>query len=177
MGREIRRVPPGWEHPTIDRDLRGAGNYQPMFDQTFEAAAAEWKAGFAFHEPDEHNGDEYWEWAGGPPNRAYYRPWSDDEATWYQVWETVSEGTPVTPPFATKGELREYLLANGEDRGVNSARDYMTGRIVKERLPTPEQVDFFLDSEWLPTGVTVPNHYGSQFRSGYAVADALRAKS
>jgi hypothetical protein len=23
------------------------------------------------------------------------------EATWFQAWETVTEGTPVTPPFAT----------------------------------------------------------------------------
>jgi hypothetical protein len=25
----------------------------------------------------------------------------DKEATWFQAWKTVTEGTPVTPPFAT----------------------------------------------------------------------------
>jgi hypothetical protein len=34
--------------------------------------------------------------------------------TWFQVYETVSEGTPVTPPFATKEELVDYLVANGD---------------------------------------------------------------
>jgi hypothetical protein len=49
----------------------------------------------------------------GPPDPAYYRPWKDDEATWYQVWETESEGTPISPPFATREELVEYLVNNG----------------------------------------------------------------
>ncbi|MGE0830823.1 MAG: hypothetical protein AB7O04_15925, partial [Hyphomonadaceae bacterium] len=51
---------------------------------------------------------------GQPPIRAYYRPWADDEATWFQIWETVSEGTPVTPPFETREELIEYLVEHGD---------------------------------------------------------------
>jgi hypothetical protein len=37
-----------------------------------------------------------------------------EDATWYQLWETVSEGTPVTPPFATKEELVQYLVEHGD---------------------------------------------------------------
>lgn len=33
---------------------------------------------------------------------------------WWQVWETVSEGSPVTPAFATREELIDYLVANGD---------------------------------------------------------------
>src|SRR4051812_14783374 len=107
MGREIRMVPPNWDHPKHD------GRLQPMFDRTFEKEAAEWKSEFAAWErgerPDFCTDDsrllEFWEWHGAPPDRAYYRPWKDDEATWFQIWETVSEGTPVTPPFATRAEL------------------------------------------------------------------------
>jgi len=35
MGREIRRVSEGWEHP---KDARG--NYQPLYDEDFEGAYA-----------------------------------------------------------------------------------------------------------------------------------------
>lgn len=33
---------------------------------------------------------------------------------WWQVWETVSEGSPVTPAFATAEELINYLSENGD---------------------------------------------------------------
>lgn len=120
MGREVRRVPPNWDHPK--REGAHADRLQPMFNETFASAAAEWKANFAAwergerpkHFSDESRNLEYWEWENGPPDRAYYRPWQDDEATWFQVWETVSEGTPVTPPFATKVELVDYLATHGD---------------------------------------------------------------
>jgi hypothetical protein len=38
----------------------------------------------------------------------------DKEATWFQAWETVTEGTPVTPPFATTDELVDYLATHGD---------------------------------------------------------------
>ena len=121
MGRELRRVPPNWDHPKVMRH-NGREDYQPMRDTTFEDAAAEWKAEFmkwdsgerpAYCSDDSQN-MEFWEYEGGPPDREYHRPWKDEEATWFQVWETVSEGTPVTPPFATQDELIDYLVANGD---------------------------------------------------------------
>ncbi len=33
---------------------------------------------------------------------------------WWQVWENVSEGSPITPAFATKEELVDYLVNYGE---------------------------------------------------------------
>ncbi len=123
MGRELRMVPPNWEHPITERS-NGREDFQPMHKGTFEEAAAEWKSEFeswesgerpSYYTVDPENPNpEYWEYSGGPPERKYYQPWKDDEATWFQVWETVSEGTPVTPPFETKAELIEYLVANGD---------------------------------------------------------------
>lgn len=120
MGREIRRVPANWQHPKQDR--YGDDRYQPMYDERFDDAAKEWKNAFAAWErgerPDyaseENKVLEYWEWENPPPDRAYYRPYSDEEATWVQAYETVSEGTPVSPPFATPAELIDYLAANGD---------------------------------------------------------------
>jgi hypothetical protein len=122
MGRELRMVPPNWSHPIVTR-RNGREGYQPMHKGSFDEASAEWKSEFLKWEsgerPDYCTGDsramEYWEWAGGPPkDREFYCPWKPEDATWFQVWETVSEGTPVTPPFATKQELIEYLVENGD---------------------------------------------------------------
>lgn len=111
-------VPPNWEHPTVP----GSG-LQPMLDTHYERAAKEWRDGLAAWEGGEREAHrletgedyEYWEWTSNPPSKEYYRPWRDEEATWFQVWETVTEGTPVTPPFATREELAAYLAEYGDE--------------------------------------------------------------
>ena len=37
-----------------------------------------------------------------------------EELTWWQVYGTVSEGTPDTPAFATSAELIYYLFTYGD---------------------------------------------------------------
>lgn len=142
MGREIRRVPPRWEHPKRMYPNHQAGRmeegYQPLYDQDFESAMQEWleelsawlHGGFAkvkAEHPDIERRDdepyrEFCEWHGDPPDKDYYRPkWDESAATHYQMYETVSEGTPVSPVFATKEELVEYLVEGGDfsDRDDN----------------------------------------------------------
>ena len=125
MSREIRRVPPNWEHPlhtaeTVQGRFPASfiGHFIPMHDQPFEDAAGEWKANFLRWEfrshPDYKPGTEYWEYEGDPPDRLSFRPAFTEDPTWYQVYETVSEGTPVTPPFATTAELVDFLVHHGE---------------------------------------------------------------
>lgn len=124
MGREIRRVPPNWEHPKKERfdiiERRYVQDYQSMFDRPFGPTMdewyTEWKAWEAGTHPDKAGHDmPYWEWSGGPPDPLYYRPdWKEGEATWFQVYQTVSEGSPVTPPFATREELIDYLVTHGD---------------------------------------------------------------
>lgn len=122
MGREVRMVPPNWEHPKIDR--HGRVDDQPMYDQDFGEKFAEWLADFdrirAGNLTDLERkcyprGLADWlQDEGLPPDPAYYRPWSDADATWFQLWQTVSEGSPVSPPFATKDELAAYLAEHGD---------------------------------------------------------------
>lgn len=137
MGREIRRVPPNWEHPRQPckhspwsggcDEAKGNGGmcYQPLYDQSFEQAAKEWRDAYAawergerpsyWDDEDRAENRQFWEWYGEPPNREFYRPeWKEGEATWFQVYQTVSEGTPVSPPFATQEELIEYLVTYGD---------------------------------------------------------------
>jgi hypothetical protein len=98
------------------------GQERSFRDQHYHDARREWIEGFMKWEAGTHPGLEHavgtemdwWEWYGYPPDRAYYRPWRDDEATWFQLWQNVSEGSPVSPPFATEEELIQYLAANGD---------------------------------------------------------------
>lgn len=128
MGREIRMVPPNWEHPRYTEENapfdNRIGEYHPLFDEDFEKQANEWFADCLLWSRGEHPDQQkdyckeykfYWQWAGNPPDAEYYRPkWADEEMIWFQVYETVSEGTPVTPPFATKAELVDYLSTKGD---------------------------------------------------------------
>jgi hypothetical protein len=117
MGREIRRVPLDWEHPKED------GKYLALYDKTYEDAKAEWLAGLAswqngthpdlIDNPEFQKKYEYWEWSTGPPNRESYRPEFTSDPVGYQIYETVSEGTPASPVFATEEEIIEYLVAQG----------------------------------------------------------------
>lgn len=128
MGREIRRVPPNWEHPkyTADNALRpeSIGEYRPLFDNDYETAAEEWirnldlwRHGSHPDQPCPHS-RYFWEWEN-PPDEDMYRArrWLAEEAAHYQVYETVSEGTPVTPAFATKEALINYLVEKGDTWG------------------------------------------------------------
>lgn len=144
----IRRVPPGWEHPRFtEGNYRGhrdnIGHYMPMFDKTFREAADEWEALYDLWRAGARKGDErlewgyrtpyrddayFWEDGNWPPEPDYYRPEFTEEPTWYQVYEDISEGTPITPPFATKEEIVEYLVEHGDFR-----RDYYLERWPHEK--------------------------------------------
>jgi hypothetical protein len=135
MGREIRRVPPDWGHPRQsckhspwtggcdDAKAHGGQCYHPLFDESYREAVAGWKAGYEAWErgedevKKEHPDWEYWDYHGNPPDREYYRPdWPEGTATAYQVYETVSEGTPVSPVFAMESEIVDWLVSQGRSR-------------------------------------------------------------
>lgn len=159
MGREIRMVPPNWDHPRV---MRGNGElgYKPMYRGTFEDAAADWKDGYEKWQAGERpewytpKSNEYWEYAGNPPQREDYEPWNPEEATWFQVWETVSEGTPVSPPFATREELIEYLVKHGDFWDQSRRHDRAMGRdIIMNCDPwTRKQAEAFVNGPgWAPS--------------------------
>ena len=140
MGREIRMVPPGWKHPLLEYCRP-----QPLYDKSYEDAATEWLEEFAAFIPTEEY-RYFWDYHGNPPNKAFYRPaWKPEEATWVQAYETVSEGTPVTPAFATRQELADYLVANG---------DYWDQRRGDGGWPR-ENADKFSRMGWVPSGMVV----------------------
>lgn len=165
MGREIRRVPANWEHPKKDvpdhRNRTMVESYQPMFDEPFapamEAWYAAWKAWERGERPDYCSEQSqtlpFWEYNGPPPNPEYYRPdWPEDSATWFQVYETVSEGTPVSPPLATEEELIRYLADNGDFWDQLRVKE---GRQCGPAAWGHEAAERFVKNRWAPSMVLV----------------------
>jgi len=106
-----------------------------MHDGSFTKAAEEWKQGFVawekghntyFDRPrEEDETEEFWEYAGGPPDRAYYMPdWAEESQTHYQMYEDTSEGTPISPVMATPEELARWLVENGASAFADETASY-----------------------------------------------------
>jgi hypothetical protein len=172
MGREVKMVPPNWEHPKLNvfrpfPNMRYESEYVPMYDRSLEKAWLDWQAeyakwvdvghdeviaemaesGRAGEYPKSEPYRSFCKWHGPPPNPHRYRPeWRDEDRTWYQVWSTVSEGTPVTPPFATEGELIDYLTTRGDFRDRAEAERFVKGRwapsMVVTATPAGSTVEF-----------------------------------
>lgn len=111
MGREVRRVPLNWEHPKDNN-----GDYIPLFDREYHAAAREWIDNLMAWERGERPEGAadccyYWEWTGAPPEPDYdggtyrIRAWTPEEAVGFQLYETTTEGTPLSPIFASLDEV------------------------------------------------------------------------
>lgn len=162
MGREIRRVPANWKHPKTEKPNYRLGimeeRYQPLYDRAFAPAMREWIDGWNAWERGERptycSADStmpYWEYEGAPPDPSYYRPdWTPEEMTWWQVYETVSEGTPVTPPFATREELVEYLVQNGDFWDQKRREEGCSGMRCTP-WPQEEAAAFIFGDGWAPS--------------------------
>ena len=102
MGREVRMVPAGWQHP---RD--GArGSYKPLSPgDRYEARKKDWLDSLK-----EKGLQETIEYEGNPPDVNDYMPnWPESERTHFMMYEDTSEGTPISPAFATAEELARWL--------------------------------------------------------------------
>lgn len=111
MGREIRMVPKDWQHPRYtDEDAQRQqliGKYKPLHEgyagaaKTFLDILAKYGLQAAI--------DYY----GQAPDKDDYMPdWADSEKTHLQMYETCSEGTPISPVMATPEELAHWLADN-----------------------------------------------------------------
>ena len=94
MSREVRMVTKNWNHPVDKR-----GRAVPLFDSDEYEEHREWWQNGEMDEPDP----------------ADYMP-DSAERTHYQMYETVSEGTPISPPMTTKEALARWL----EDHDANA---------------------------------------------------------
>ena len=98
--REIRKVPKNWQHPKNEYN-----QYIPMCSMEFYEEYKKW---VTIEEYIEEHWDSAWYEYGLDTNN--YTPNWD----WYQLYECVSEWTPITPPFETLEELRDWLINNND---------------------------------------------------------------
>lgn len=118
MGREVRRVNPEWKHP----------DNKPLFGEPFLVAWTRWEIARRHWDRGEiedwfggggwkpKNGaalecESFCEWDGDEPDPADYMP-PESRGEWFQMYETCTEGTPISPPFATPEELARWLADN-----------------------------------------------------------------
>ena len=109
MSRQVRRVPANWEHPKDER-----GHYIPMHEH------------FPYNEAEVSEGLRDGWLKDDPPN--YGVPvmpqWSDEERTHWQMYEDVSEGTPISPPMPSAEELARWLYENKASAGAYATATY-----------------------------------------------------
>lgn len=139
MSRECRRVPPDWEHPKDEN-----GKHIPLKNGAkFEHAHAQWQEEKARWDQGEvvsfdGYGDRFWipkpvELAGAPfpepdgpePDPRDYMPvWPASQATHYQMYETTTEGTPISPVMTGKEELARWLTDSGANAYARQTASY-----------------------------------------------------
>lgn len=135
MGREVRKVPADWQHPKREGFYSdGSPRYEALFDGAdFEERAAEWDADaaawargeFPSYACEESRKLSYEEWNGSRPNPDDYMPnWPESERTHYMMYETTSEGSPISPAFDTPEKLARWLADNGASAFGSSTASY-----------------------------------------------------
>lgn len=75
-----------------------------------------------------------------------WEPTEPPEGPGYQLWETVSEGSPITPVFATPEELARYMVSHRWGRQSNTMASSYDVALK------------FVQAGWAPSGVFSPEH-------------------
>lgn len=118
LSRSVRRVPLDWQHP------KDGERFRPLLAGPYAEEAAQWdadKAKFDRHEFEDWMGDEsrdaalagtlsYEEYDGPRPAEEDYMPtFTDWPPIGIQMYEEVSEGTPISPVYEDTPEGRQAM--------------------------------------------------------------------
>lgn len=149
MGREVRRVPANWEHPkyteTTAHNQELVGKYIPLKDN-YDKALNDFEKDI--NEKGLGKAIDYW---GGGPQSEEYVQYGNQPADWWQLYETVSEGTPVSPAFKTPEELIDYLVNNGDLWDQRRRLENGSGK----RGYSIDAAKALVVGGWAPSGVVV----------------------
>lgn len=115
MGREVRKVPADWQHPKDET----TGRFVPLNAPGYAAAAAEFTAMVA-----EKGLQKAVDYMSCPDQNDYMPDWPESERTHFMMYEDTSEGTPISPAFATPEELARWLADTGASSFGSSTATY-----------------------------------------------------
>lgn len=122
MSREVRKVPATWEHPKNE-----TGELIPLYGGSYAQRVAEWdehavqwEKGFYRSFRNDRWGPKtlemtytYAKWDNPRPEPHDYMPdWPEAERTHYQMYETTTEGTPLSPVLESPEALAHWLADN-----------------------------------------------------------------
>lgn len=141
MGREVRHVPADWEHPSTPRGMvplrdgftKRHAYWKKMKEAWDQGLMEDFSVGRDIRDKECDAGVDYYdrtrffkpregkyatmtfeEWDGREPRAEDHMPdWPAEERTHLQMYETCTEGTPISPVMATAEELADWLAANG----------------------------------------------------------------
>ena len=121
MGRTVRMVPPDWVHPEGKSLSEGFTQYHAYWiearDQFDNGMVRDWGSSLekAWKPKDADEANlSFEEWTGPEPIASDYMPeWPAEVATHFMMYEKTSEGSPISPAFATPEELARWLTDNG----------------------------------------------------------------
>jgi Lhr-like helicase len=135
MGREVRRVPKEWQHPKDER-----GKFIPLHGGSVSTEQRRWdeerikwgegfrrcyQEGVPWAAKEAHHDCSFEEWTGERPEAEDYMPdWAEGERTHWQMYEDTTEGTPISPVFATAEELAQWLADTGASAFADMTATY-----------------------------------------------------
>lgn len=168
MGVDVRKVPPGWEHPSErDHEMRSVeykrrnplaykppgwpySTWRPLLDESYQHAYWSWirdrvvwwlcamvahplaLIGVVDAAAGTYRGwrykvsrplrETFSDWHGERPNPRRHRPaWRDRDRTHFQLYETVSEGAPLTPPMPNTDMLVHWCASQSDEVWVGTS--------------------------------------------------------
>ncbi len=131
MGREVRQIPKDWQHPKGKVSWSNEPEHIPLFDG-YDAALSEWEETKKEWDTEIRKSEEYMfsamlkhkadggtfeDWHGEKPRLysefpeigSYVPDWPSKERTHYQMYETTSEGSPISPVMESPEALARWL--------------------------------------------------------------------
>ena len=94
----------------------------------------------------------YEQYEGQRPHKDDYMPdWPENQRTHYMMYEATSEGTPISPAFATPEELAQWLTDTGASAFGSSTATYDQWLLVAQGNSAPSAV--YIPGTGLVSGV------------------------
>lgn len=145
-------MPANWQHPKNERgyyiplsggsyaeDVEEWGKLKTHWDQGFVEGFVQGNIVWINKDDDpDAQGKTFEEYHYTRPTEAEYMPdWSDIERTHWMMYESVSEGTPISPAFATPQELCRWLVKTGASAFADQTASYDAWWAVCQEGSTP----------------------------------------
>ena len=122
MSREVRQVPLDWHHPCEwrqqwnqkTRRMEAVYRFKPLFDRSYADAKAEFD-----RDPEDFDNRE--------PHPSDYMPDFSDhdpETLGYCMYESTTEGTPISPVFRSPEGLAHWLVYNNASAFADDTATY-----------------------------------------------------